>query len=60
MSLIALVIVIIKHSQGVPPVSLAEWTLQGDGGRDFYDGLSTVFIAPDEILHIDTLCSLSC
>ena len=24
--------------QGVPPVTLAEWTLQGDGGKDFYDG----------------------
>jgi hypothetical protein len=23
---------------GVPPVSLAEWTLSGDGNRDFYDG----------------------
>ncbi|KAL4252435.1 Osmotin/thaumatin-like superfamily protein [Pleurotus pulmonarius] len=22
---------------GVPPVSVAEWTLQGDGNRDFYD-----------------------
>ncbi|KAG7094994.1 hypothetical protein E1B28_005790 [Marasmius oreades] len=22
---------------GVPPASLAEWTLQGDGNRDFYD-----------------------
>lgn len=26
------------HSQGVPPASVAEWTLQGDGNRDFYDG----------------------
>jgi hypothetical protein len=23
--------------QGVPPATLAEWTLQGDGNRDFYD-----------------------
>ncbi len=24
--------------QGVPPATVAEWTLQGDGYRDFYDG----------------------
>lgn len=23
---------------GVPPATLAEWTLQGDGNEDFYDG----------------------
>ena len=22
----------------MPPASVAEWTLQGDGFRDFYDG----------------------
>lgn len=27
-----------RRSQGVPPASVAEWTLQGDGNRDFYDG----------------------
>jgi hypothetical protein len=25
------------HAQGVPPATLAEWTLSGDGNRDFYD-----------------------
>lgn len=25
---------------GVPPASVAEWTLQGAGNKDFYDGLS--------------------
>ena len=24
--------------QGVPPATVAEWTLQGDGNLDFYDG----------------------
>ena len=24
--------------QGVPPVTVAEWTLQGDQNQDFYDG----------------------
>jgi len=24
--------------QGVPPATVAEFTLQGDGNRDFYDG----------------------
>ena len=24
--------------QGVPPATVAEWTLDGDGNRDFYDG----------------------
>lgn len=24
--------------QGVPPATVAEWTLEGDGNRDFYDG----------------------
>ena len=27
--------------KGVPPVTLAEWTLDGDGNRDFYDGESS-------------------
>ncbi|KAF9489251.1 Osmotin, thaumatin-like protein [Pleurotus eryngii] len=26
-----------RTGTGVPPVSVAEWTLQGDGNRDFYD-----------------------
>ncbi|KAF8702191.1 thaumatin-like protein, partial [Rhizoctonia solani] len=26
-----------RTGTGVPPVSLAEWTLSGDGNRDFYD-----------------------
>ncbi|PFH53477.1 hypothetical protein AMATHDRAFT_45362 [Amanita thiersii Skay4041] len=26
-----------RTGTGVPPVSLAEWTLQGDGNKDFYD-----------------------
>lgn len=25
--------------KGVPPVTVAEWTLQGDGNLDFYDGI---------------------
>jgi hypothetical protein len=25
---------------GVPPATVAEWTLQGDGNKDFYDGPS--------------------
>jgi hypothetical protein len=31
-----------RTGTGVPPVSLAEWTLSGDGNRDFYDGLSFI------------------
>ena len=27
-------------SQGVPPATVAEWTLQGSGNQDFYDGAS--------------------
>ncbi|TFK31468.1 thaumatin [Crucibulum laeve] len=30
------------QNPGVPPASLAEWTLQGDGNRDFYDGMYTI------------------
>ena len=26
--------------KGVPPATVAEWTLQGAGNRDFYDGRS--------------------
>ena len=29
--------------QGVPPATVAEWTLQGDGNRDFYDGACETF-----------------
>lgn len=28
----------ILFRKGVPPVTVAEWTLQGDGNLDFYDG----------------------
>lgn len=27
---------------GVPPATVAEWTLQGDGNRDFYDGTTSL------------------
>lgn len=30
--------ILTKSPQGVPPATVAEWTLQGDGNRDFYDG----------------------
>ncbi|KAG8770011.1 hypothetical protein FRC12_004572 [Ceratobasidium sp. 428] len=29
-----------RTGTGVPPATVAEWTLQGDGNRDFYDGNS--------------------
>ena len=30
--------------QGVPPATVAEWTLQGDGNKDFYDGARVTFL----------------
>ena len=27
-----------RYLKGVPPATVAEWTLQGDRNRDFYDG----------------------
>jgi hypothetical protein len=30
--------------QGVPPATVAEWTLQGDGNKDFYDGARETFL----------------
>ncbi len=29
--------------QGVPPATVAEWTLQGNGNNDFYDGAREIF-----------------
>jgi hypothetical protein len=31
-------------AQGVPPATVAEWTLQGDGNKDFYDGARVTFL----------------
>lgn len=30
--------------QGVPPATVAEWTLQADGNRDFYDGKVLLYV----------------
>ena len=30
-----------QSSQGVPPATVAEWTLQGSGNFDYYDGASS-------------------
>jgi hypothetical protein len=30
--------------QGVPPATVAEWTLQGNGNNDFYDGAREIFL----------------
>lgn len=35
--------------KGVPPASVAEWTLQGDEFRDFYDG-ELQWSLPDPLL----------
>lgn len=35
--------------QGVPPATLAEFTLQGDGWQDWYDGTSPITCGP---LHL--------
>ncbi|KAJ3575510.1 hypothetical protein NP233_g1048 [Leucocoprinus birnbaumii] len=46
---------------GVPPVTLAEWTLQGDGNRDFYDvSLVDGFNLPMEIKTSAACHSASC
>ena len=31
--------------QGVPPATVAEFTLQGDGNKDFYDGALVTFLS---------------
>jgi hypothetical protein len=31
--------------KGVPPATVAEWTLEGDGFKDYYDGTITTYSA---------------
>ena len=41
--------------QGVPPATVAEWTLQGNGSQDFYDGACESFLPiPPQALHPKT------
>ena len=41
--------------QGVPPVTVAEWTLEGDGFQDWYDGESC---CSDFCESLNILCSV--
>lgn len=34
-------------NKGVPPVTVAEWTLQGDNNLDYYDGMCDRYLAND-------------
>jgi len=36
--------------QGVPPATVAEWTLQGDGNLDFYDGAWAVSLQSSTLM----------
>lgn len=38
LSIVSVIAVDVLFRKGVPPVTVAEWTLQGDGNVDFYDG----------------------
>ncbi|KAJ3480610.1 hypothetical protein NLI96_g8219 [Meripilus lineatus] len=42
-----------RTGTGVPPASVAEWTLQGDGLRDFYDGMCCLLLTP----HLLSWCA---
>ena len=49
---------IIKKLQGVPPATVAEWTLQGDGNKDFYDG-KFFFASSSHLTWLITAISLT-
>lgn len=46
--------------QGVPPVTVAEFTLDGDGVNDFYDGTVGLICNSDDLIFTSQFISFPC